>query len=97
MLGGKGLEQGSGTFEENTDERLEPGIPDVIQQGRMPEGSELAKNGAEGATPPVPEDIPDPQGDDIVAQQLREAAAAETDPDLRAKLWDEYRKYKVGL
>ncbi|MCS5572654.1 MAG: hypothetical protein NZ789_06930, partial [Pseudomonadales bacterium] len=28
VLGGKGLEQGSGTFEENTNERLEPGIPD---------------------------------------------------------------------
>jgi len=97
VLGGKGLGQGSGTFEENTDERLEPGIPDVIQQGRMPEGGELAKTGTEGATPPVPEDIPSAQGDDIVAQQLREAAAAETDPDLREKLWDEYKKYKAGL
>ena len=95
VLGGKGLEQGSGTFEENENERLEPGIPDVIENGRMPEGSEVAKT--EGATPPVPEDIPSPQGDDIVAQQLREAAAAETDPDLRAKLWDEYKKYKAGL
>ena len=95
VLGGKGLEQGSGTFEENQNERLEPGIPDVIENGRMPEGSEVAKT--EGATPPVPEDIPSPQGDDIVAQQLREAAAAETDPDLRAKLWDEYKKYKAGL
>ncbi len=96
VLGGKGLGRESGTFEENTDERLEPGIPEVIQQGNMPEGGELAKSG-EGATPPVPEDIPSPQGDDIVAQQLREAAAAETDPDLREKLWDEYRKYKTGL
>ena len=97
VLGGKGLEQGSGTFEENTNERLEPGIPDVIERGRMPEGGELTKTGIESATPPVPEDVPSSQGDDIVAQQLREAAAAETDPDLRAKLWDEYKKYKAGL
>jgi hypothetical protein len=97
VLGGKGLEQGSGTFEENTNERLEPGIPDVIERGRMPEGGELTKTGMESTTPPVPEDIPNAQGDDIVAQQLREAAAAETDPDLRAKLWDEYKKYKAGL
>jgi hypothetical protein len=97
VLGGKGLEQASGTFEENTNERLEPGIPDVIERGRMPEGGELTKTGIESATPPVPEDVPNSQGDDIVAQQLREAAAAETDPDLRAKLWDEYKKYKAGL
>jgi len=97
VLGGKGLEQGSGTFEENTNERLEPGIPDVIERGRMPEGGELTKTGMESTTPPVPEDIPNAQGDDIVAQQLREAAAAETDPELRAKLWDEYKKYKAGL
>jgi hypothetical protein len=32
--------------------------------------------------------------DDIVARQLREAAEKETDPVLKEKLWDEYRKYK---
>ena len=34
---------------------------------------------------------------DILAQQLREAAEQEKDPVLREKLWAEYRKYKVGL
>jgi hypothetical protein len=34
--------------------------------------------------------------DDIVARQLREAAMKEQDPELREKLWDEYRKYKQG-
>ena len=42
-------------------------------------------------------DIPDPQGDDIVAQQLREAAMSEADPELQSKLWDEYKRYKEGL
>lgn len=32
--------------------------------------------------------------DDIVARQLREAAENETDPELREKLWEEYRRYK---
>lgn len=35
--------------------------------------------------------------DDIVARQLREAAEKETDPELKEKLWEEYRKYKAGL
>ena len=32
--------------------------------------------------------------DDIVARQLREAAEKETDPALKKKLWEEYRRYK---
>lgn len=46
---------------------------------------------------PIPTDIPDARDDDIVARQLREAATRETDPVLREKLWDEYRKYKKGI
>ncbi len=42
----------------------------------------------------VPSDIPDGSDDDVVARQLREAAIKETDPELRDKLWEEYRKYK---
>jgi hypothetical protein len=41
-----------------------------------------------------PANIPTGQDDDIVARQLREAAENETDPTLRKKLWQEYRKYK---
>jgi len=42
----------------------------------------------------VPPDIPSGRDDDIVAQQIREAAMKETDPVIREKLWDDYRKYK---
>ena len=35
--------------------------------------------------------------DDVVARQLREAAEEETDPELKKKLWEEYRKYKEGV
>jgi hypothetical protein len=52
--------------------------------------------GARGGSGPktVPADIPDGSDDDIVARQLREAAMKETDPELREKLWEEYRNYK---
>jgi len=54
--------------------------------------------GARGGSGPgqVPAGIPDGSDDDIVARQLREAAMKETDPELRERLWDEYRKYKQG-
>ncbi len=35
-----------------------------------------------------------PDDDDIVARQLREAAEQETDPELKKKLWKEYEAYK---
>ena len=41
----------------------------------------------------TPDDIPDLVSDDIVAQQLKEAALAEEDPELRERLWEEYRNY----
>lgn len=52
--------------------------------------------GARGGAGPttIPADIPDGSDDDIVARQLREAAMKETDPELREKLWEEYRNYK---
>ena len=44
----------------------------------------------------IPPDVGDGSNDDIVARQLREAAMKEEDPELREKLWDEYRAYKQG-
>jgi hypothetical protein len=41
----------------------------------------------------TPEDIPDLVSEDIVAKQLREAALSEDDPELRERLWEEYRMY----
>ena len=55
-----------------------------------PQGRE--ETGEDGSR--VPDDIPDGRGDDVVARQLREAAMNESDPELREKLWDEYRRYK---
>ena len=41
------------------------------------------------------DDGPDAKDDDVIARQLREAAMAETDPELKESLWDEYRRYKA--
>lgn len=47
-----------------------------------------------GQVADLPEDISaDGSGEDQVARQIREAAMAETDPDIRDALWDEYRKH----
>ena len=43
---------------------------------------------------PTAGDIPAGNDDDVVARQLREAAMREADPEVREKLWNEYRKYK---
>lgn len=64
------------------------------------EGATVGQGGAGGkqeqVAQGVPPDIPDGSDDDVVARQLREAAEKETDPELRKKLWEEYRKYKEG-
>jgi hypothetical protein len=44
----------------------------------------------------APPGTPDGHDDDVVARQLREAAEKEADPELKKKLWEEYRKYKAG-
>lgn len=53
-------------------------------------------SGDAGRDSDQPADIPDGSDDDVVARQLREAAEKETDPELKAKLWEEYRRYKRG-
>lgn len=74
--------------------------------GRSGDGSEVTEEQVDvpqrptsgttstGPTRDLPPDIPDGRDDDIVARQIREAAEKETDPVLREKLWEEYRKYK---
>jgi hypothetical protein len=67
------------------------------QSAGRPSSGSSQTSGAPGegsggsSTPP---DVGDGSDDDIVARQLREAAENERDPELREKLWEEYRKYK---
>ena len=69
--------------------------------GEAAQGGGASPRGApgrakKGGDADIPDDIPDGSDDDIVARQLREAAEKEQDPELREKLWDEYRRYKAG-
>ena len=64
-------------------------------------GASSSGKGVQGRPSPgvkssAPADIPDGSNDDVIARQLREAAEKETDPELKRKLWDEYRRYKSG-
>jgi len=67
--------------------------------GGQPQGGTVDSSqgpGGSGDDSDRPADIGDGSDDDVVARQLREAAEKETDPELKAKLWEEYRRYKKG-
>jgi hypothetical protein len=74
----------------------DPGQPGGTGPGSPGGRIEGTDPGAAGPTAAVPPDVGDGSDDDIVARQIRRAAETETDPELREKLWDEYRKYKEG-
>jgi hypothetical protein len=63
--------------------------------GRPPSGAAGGRGAQTGASGQAA-DIPDGSDDDLVARQMREAAEKETNPELKKKLWEEYRKYKQG-
>ena len=92
-------------------EQTEPSRQTDARTGRDSGGSPDAPSGEEVQPEPrdsdsgqlgdtdnsrIPNDVGDGRDDDIVARQLREAAMKEEDPELREKLWDEYRAYKKG-
>jgi hypothetical protein len=68
-----------------------PGEPVESAPGAPTRGEQAKSDNAR-----IPPDVGDGSDDDIVARQLREAAEKEEDPELREKLWDEYRAYKKG-
>jgi hypothetical protein len=86
--GAEGAENGEGEY--GTESGGDNGASSSTGGGAGP-GAQ--RQGGRQGTPP---DIPDGSDDDVVARQLREAAEKETDPELKKKLWEEYRKYKKG-
>lgn len=62
-------------------------------RGQQSSGGSASEN-EQSEIIPLPEDVGDGRGDDIVLRQIRDAAMKETDPILREKLWDEYRRIK---
>jgi hypothetical protein len=89
--GAEGAQTRSGGEPAGSDDRPLSGVAgDQPPSGAA--GGGRTQSGARGQ----PADIPDGSDDDLVARQLREAAEKETNPELKKKLWDEYRKYKQG-
>ncbi|MFI2812433.1 MULTISPECIES: hypothetical protein [Microbulbifer] len=84
--GGAGSEEGSGPEQNNSSgQATGPGMPTAGRKGEYDHS---------GSGSVVPADIPEGDDDDVVARQIREAATREKDPELRERLWEEYRKYK---
>ena len=84
---GLGQQAGSGGSGGGSGEGAQVGVP---QDPKEPSVGGLSEEEIQARTP---DDIPDLVSEDIVARQLREAALAEDDPELRERLWEEYRKY----
>lgn len=105
--GGEGEGQGSGqagpgSGRDQAGRRPAPAppAPGTPQTGSASSGGSVGGGAVPTQTAhadiPIPDDVGDGANDDVVARQLREAAMNETDPELREKLWDEYRRYVAG-
>lgn len=66
--------------------------------GTLPtEGKDEKQGEVEGqltAHGKLPEDIPPADNDSVLEAQIRQAAINETDPKVKKRLWNEYRRYK---
>jgi len=94
-----GSERSGGTTSESGAERSAKGGPRGATRDGSPGGPVGGREPGAPESPSAsapPPDVGDGNDDDIVARQIRKAAEAEPDPELRKKLWDEYRKYKQG-
>lgn len=89
--GGYGYEEGDGFEEAGGD------ISIASEQQEPQQSSGSNPFPSETTQADIPPDLVSTKGDDVIARQLREAALKEKDPELREKLWDEYRKYKQGV
>jgi hypothetical protein len=90
--GGAGSGAGSSTPDSGAAEQTGLGTTAGATYG---EGAGPGSSRSQGKSS-APPGTPDGSDDDVVARQLREAAEKETDPELKKKLWEEYRKYKEG-
>ena len=65
-----------------------------IGDENLSSASTASTDGPTGAGYRVPADVGSGSDDDTLAAQLRELAMKETDPVLRERYWEEYRKHK---
>ena len=69
----------------------QPAPAETNTTGAQPDATEQDPTLTNGKTP---DDIPDADNDSVFEAQIRAAAMAETDPDTKRNLWNEYRRYK---
>ena len=67
------------------------GVAGTVPGTERPTGSDGLRSDTSAG---IPDDIPEPDNDSVLEAQIRRAAMEETDPRIRAELWNEYRKYK---
>ena len=94
--GDAGTAQAGGAVESVAAEGVQ-GTEAVEESGATVSGSEQpARSGGvrSDTSDDIPDDIPEPDNDSVLEAQIRRAAMEETDPRIRAELWNEYRKYK---
>ena len=94
--GGDGTAQAGGAVESVAAEGVQGTEAPEEAAGTLPgterpPGSEGRRSGTRAD---IPDDIPEPDNDSVLEAQIRRAAMEETDPRIRAELWNEYRKYK---
>jgi len=89
----------SGSQKQNEAEKLEGDTQGDLQQDPKSTEDPDSPNGNTHAAiilrnGKTPDDIPATDNDSLLESRIREAAEKETDPETKAKLWNEYRKYK---
>lgn len=82
------------TIESESESESGPQSEDKQQASAGFEGREKPSNQIGTTSTKQKGSIMDGRDDDVVARQIREAAEQETDPELKEKLWREYRNYK---
>ena len=96
--------QGGDDGTAQADGAVESVAADGVQGTEAPEESGATRPGSEqparsggvrsDTSGDIPDDIPEPDNDSVLEAQIRRAAMEESDPRIRAELWNEYRKYK---
>ena len=89
---GEGTGQGSVTSHSVSGVEVQQGA--ATGAGDQEAGSAIGQGGPVPTNRAPPADIPSADNDSILEAQIRSAALAETDPEIQARLWNEYRKYK---
>ncbi|MEH6546109.1 MAG: hypothetical protein V7701_06770 [Sneathiella sp.] len=89
----------SGSQKQSEAEKLEGALQGDLEQDQKSTTEPEAPNENGQATNVLqngktPDDIPASNNDSLLEAKIREAAEKETDPETKAKLWNEYRKYK---